>query len=565
MSISRFFFSARVSCGVLVLSATAPAFGRGETQVWSNSFDEALLGTSIAILGDVNGDTIADFAVSAPDSSGVPCRAGRVFVVDGVSGATIRTLYGTDATNSFGARVAAAGDVNGDSIPDLLTSAPIQPFSGTKPSRVRIHSGVDGTVLRDFVPVEEFSPFGIAIAGGHDIDADLVPDVFIVTTQYSNSGGIQLPSVEAFSGATGLRIYELPNPISGAFAFELEFVGDLDGDGVSDLAIGSYDSDTNGVNSGHVRVVSAATGVTLFDITGADSFDWFGFSLSALGDINGDGKPDFAAGAANDEIGAPSAGSVSVVSGATGARLWTTAGTYASQRLGYSVTRLADLNGNGIPEVVCGSFGWPTEFQGALDVRDGQTGALIYGLAATAGMPLGMRLVGSPDTDGDGKGEILNGSPWASETLTGRLSRINPSATAPPIALDIEGSIAHYGTATADSSGNLPHLEASGSTAPAGALNISIQNAIGGQLCAVLLGTVELGTKISPNGAALLTQPNLILIAPLSGSGAGNGSLSIPAIIPATPLPPHIHVQALCGDPGSPLGFTPTRAARLKF
>lgn len=544
----------------LTIAVSATAYGRGETHVWTTSFQESQLGCAIAVIGDVTADGIDDFVVGANDAL-VQCRAGRVFVVNGASGATIRTLDGVDAAYGFGSRVAAAGDVNGDAIPDFLTSAP-QPFSYSAPGKVRIHSGLDGAVLREFESYD-FN-FAIDIAGGHDIDGDSIPDVVIATSesQYSKSH----PSrVEVFSGASGTLLYALSSPIPSAHHLELEFVGDLNGDNVSDLALGSYDASTNGTSSGHVVVISAVTGAILFNIPGLDSFDWFGYSISELGDVNSDGKPDFAVGAANDELGLGNAGSASVISGATGNRIWTVAGTKAGQRMGYSMARIADLNANGVPEVVCGSFGWPSQGFGAVDVLDGSNGALLYNFAGTFSAWAGMAIEGIPDTDGDGKDEILNGAQWANSSHAGRLSRIAPVATGLPTVLDIEGKIAHYGTSLPDSFGNKAHFVASGSTTPGGVLNLSVQDAIGGQSCAFLIGTTDLCQLISPVGALLFTSPIVIVVAPLAGVGPGNGTLSLNATIPTTPLPFYIHIQALCSDPNTPLGFTQGRAVRLKF
>lgn len=547
------------------LALPVTAHSQGESQTWSNSFPDSRLGASIAVIGDTNGDGIHDFVVGAPDDSYfAPCRAGRAFLVDGASGTTRFTVYGDVAGNALGSQVAAAGDVNGDAIPDFLTAAPRAPYVGTQPGTVRVHSGADGAVLRAVGPSDPFAPFGSALAGGSDIDGDAVPDFFVATSLHFPAGS-PVTRVTAFSGATGALLYELTNPIGAAETLELEFVGDLDGDGRHDLAIGSYGADVAGTNSGHVLVVSGASGAPILNVPGNDSFDWFGYSLASTGDISGDGVPDFAVGAPNDEIGAPSAGSVSLVSGADGARLWTAAGSFPSQRFGVSLARIDDLNVDGIPDVACGAWESLFHVAGTIEFCDGLTGASLSTLHGTDAAPIAEQLAGSPDTDGDGIGEVLSGVPWSMNLDNGRVSRIAPTPVATTTTHDIEGTITHYGAAILDSTGHAPWLVASGTTAPGGSLRLEVTNAIGGQPAAVLVGPTELGSKISVNGAALLTPPAAILITTLSGTGAGNGSLVWNVTVPAIPLPPLVHLQVLCGDPGSPLGFTPTRAARLKF
>ena len=103
-----------------------------------------------------------------------------------------------------------------------------------------------------------------------------------------------------------LRALELPVPqMAAQFGRVLAGVGDIDGDGVPDLAVGAPDEDVNGrVEQGQAYVFSGATGVLLRTLRApmAQTGAAFGAALVGLGDINGDGVPDLAVGAPFQEV-----------------------------------------------------------------------------------------------------------------------------------------------------------------------------------------------------------------------------------------------------------------------
>ncbi len=98
------------------IAATADAFGDSRS----------LAGTSVAGAGDVDGDGFDDVLVGAPGYSG---GDGRVFVLRGsASGILVGselTLYGSSLGSWFGSSVAGVGDTNGDDMPDVVVGAPV--------------------------------------------------------------------------------------------------------------------------------------------------------------------------------------------------------------------------------------------------------------------------------------------------------------------------------------------------------------------------------------------------------------------------------------------------------
>ena len=158
-------------------------------------------------------------------------------------------------------------------------------------------------------------------------------------------------------------------------------LGDVDGDGLNDLAVGSFGADDGGSASGAVTVVAgtAAVGVNnlatvaRFRVYGATAGDNLGYSLGAAGDWDGDGVDDLGAGAWGNDSGGTDAGAAYVISGAS-------AGTS-------SVSSAASL--------------------------------ILVG--EDAGDYAGWVVAGGGDPSGDGRSDLLVGGPWADDggTLSG--------------------------------------------------------------------------------------------------------------------------------------------------
>lgn len=154
-------------------------------------------GTSIALLGDVDGDEVGDFAVGAP---GFQHEAGRVAIV---SGAALSVLLEVDGEpgSQFGFHVAAAGDVDGDDRPDCIVGAPrANDRNGRTAGRVYL-VGSDGSVLRVEDARGGRSQFGRSAAGGFRFDDDDTPDF----AAGAPSNGFE-PAAYAYSSDCSLRL-----------------------------------------------------------------------------------------------------------------------------------------------------------------------------------------------------------------------------------------------------------------------------------------------------------------------------------------------------------------------
>src|SRR5262249_29131417 len=145
------------------------------------------------------------------------------------------------------------------------------------------------------------------------------------------------------------------------FGASVDSIGDLDGDGRDELLIGApgfYPS-----ASGFARLVSGATGATIRDFVGIPGQN-MGSVVARMGDANFDGVPDFAIASGGTMVSGSDAGATTfVLSGATGATLAAITGPSQYYAFGTSIRGGADFTGDGRPELLIGS---PYETFGSL-------------------------------------------------------------------------------------------------------------------------------------------------------------------------------------------------------
>ena len=191
-------------------------------------------------------------------------------------------------------------------------------------------------------------------------------------------------------------------------------VGDVNGDGVGDIVVGGPLDDTNGADAGMARVLSGADGSTLWTSYGDSAGDNFGWSVGAAGDVNGDGSQDVVVGAPLDDNNGDASGSARVLSGATGAILYTFDGDSAGDNFGWSVYGAGDTDGDGYDDVIAGA---PLDdnngdASGMARVLSGATGATLHTLDGDgAGDNFGWAVHGAGDTDGDCFDDVVVGAP----------------------------------------------------------------------------------------------------------------------------------------------------------
>jgi hypothetical protein len=242
--------------------------------------------------------------------------------------------------DKFGASVAALGDVDGDGVADLVVGASLDDSGGTNQGAVYIlHMNADGTV-RDSSRITSASHpnfeipnwawFGFSVASVGDLNGDGVTDI-AVGALADDTGGTDRGAVHVVflqEDGSVLDVTKIASSTNGGpalqdsdnFGASLASLGDLNGDGTTDIAVGSSLGNTGGTDRGAVHLLfltdtgSVASYLELAsDLNGVPSLtddDRFGLSVAAAGDVDGDGVLDLAVGAVRDDTGGTNRGAV---------------------------------------------------------------------------------------------------------------------------------------------------------------------------------------------------------------------------------------------------------------
>src|SRR5262245_12457139 len=225
------------------------------------------------------------------------------------------------------------------------------------------------------------------------------------------------------------------------FARGVTSIGDLDDDGVQDIAVGSVGDDDGGFNTGAVWIVflradkTARSSAKISELKGglvADLLDedGFGRALTGIGDLDGDGIPDLAVGANERDAGNTNAGTVLVlfmnrngtvrsqheISALSGDPLDFKPRTFSE--FGASLAGMGDVDGDGIPDLAIGAR-FSNSVQVCFMKRDGTVRGsknITYGLNGFTDRStsffdmLGMGIANMGDFDGDGVNDLLVGA-----------------------------------------------------------------------------------------------------------------------------------------------------------
>jgi hypothetical protein len=329
-------------------------------------------GWAVAGMPDVTGDGRGDLLIGGmweTDTANMVC--GRAYLYSGANGSLVRAWLSPNRQEGggFGCAIAWIPDVNGDAVPDVVIGASGERSNSglISAGRAYVYSGATGVWLRTLnSPNPDLNGnFGFAVAGVPDVNGDGRGDI-IIGCPHENPGSTPYDAgrVYVFSGATGALIRAMGSPftqVDGHFGQSVVGLKDINGDGRGDIAIGApWQTPAGSVyQSGMVHVFSGATGAGLKHLMSPtpNVKGYFGMVISAVPDVNNDGREDLAVGSIHETAGATQSGRAFIFSLPAGSLLKTMVSPHPDYQgeFGASVTGISDTNGDGKGDVVVGA------------------------------------------------------------------------------------------------------------------------------------------------------------------------------------------------------------------
>jgi len=430
-SVSRAFQGFAAVAVFAALAAPTPAQERlaefSSNRGFAGYQDE--FGSTVAYVGDVDGDGVVDalVAASGEDDGVYPYdhdKVGAVRLISGASGAILRTHLGPQELGRYGLELAGGSDFDGDGVPDYVIGSMLLPDPNvSSEGSVWVHSGATGAVLHSWIGERRNAYFGAKVRIVGDIDGDGVDDLGVGAPGHAAGGGKgDAGKAYLFSGATGALIRSETGTAAGQALGFVMGVGDVDGDGRDDYLLGSFGTGAGTNGQGSISVYSGVSGTLLYTRNGEKQGDAFGANGCALGDLDGDGAPDFAVSAYAHDLGGGNEGRIYAISGRAGVKLWTIDGTHANEGLGaVKMTGDVDFNGDGWRDLAIGTAYSTSSStsESALHVYSGANGRLLYRQLGAANKGGGSDFLGSSvaamgDLDGDGFDDLLVGASYDS-------------------------------------------------------------------------------------------------------------------------------------------------------
>jgi hypothetical protein len=376
--------------------------------------DDDLFGSAVAIIGDLEADGVVDLAAGAPGTDDGGSDRGAVWILFMNRDGTVDLEQKISATDGkfngtlqdgdeFGRAVTGIGDLNGDAILDIAVGAPGDDDGGTDRGAVWIlFLNQDGTVRSEAKISEKDGNFRGALDDGDD------------------------------------------------FGAALAVLGDLDGDGVADLAVGAPGDDDDSIDSGAIWILFMNSNGTVrteqkisFDTGGLDALlrsgDAFGSAIANIDDLK-TAVVEIAVGAPGDDDGGVDAGAAWVLYLTANGRvidqqkLSPLEGNFdgaisAGDAFGAALANAGDLDLDGISELLAGA---PGDDDGGTDSgaawvlftkRDGTVSGTrklsnvegLLGAALAGGDRFGSAVAGIGNLDARRATDLVVGAPYTDD------------------------------------------------------------------------------------------------------------------------------------------------------
>jgi hypothetical protein len=268
---------------------------------------------------------------------------------------------------------------------------------------------------------EEFGGFGSFVSAVPDANGDGRADFLVGAYNENPDASLEyVGRAYLYSGTDGALLHTLESPSAqdgGYFGHSVAGVADVDGDGHGDLLVGAYNEDLGPLLvKGRVYLFSGATGDLLHTLVSPnpEELSYFATAVAGVHDADGDGRGDLLVGAYDEDTDGDSSpydeqGRAYLFSGATGALLHTLEAPDAQilGHFGYPVSGVPDTDGDGRGDLLIGTLSDAGRETRRAYLFSGATGALLHELSSPADRgAFSGAVTGLPDVDGDGRGDL---------------------------------------------------------------------------------------------------------------------------------------------------------------
>lgn len=382
------------------------------------SLSNILLGYAVSAAGDMNGDGYGDLLVGVP---GYTSGRGRVMIfrggpsgIEATSSAVAFT--GPAGSDRLGTTVALAGDVNGDGYADVVCGEPLYDGVFTDGGRAYVFVGEAALAslspYRTYTGTQANARLGGGVGTGGDVNGDGVSDVVVGSPGQDGWGQVSVYHGGPDAMTTTAAWDQQSNVVNAEMGYATAHAGDVNGDGFADVLVGFP-----GINEARLYLgsLTGLQATAVWTGTGSTVGERFGAVVCGAGDVNGDGYSDVLIGApAYDSYRGRAYVFLGSASGLGPAYHWRVTGSATMVRYGEGLASAGDLNGDGYSDIVVSASMEAGDMGTVYAYHGGPAGLSTTASWTEVGWQInswfGASLANAGDANGDGYDDLLVGA-----------------------------------------------------------------------------------------------------------------------------------------------------------